>query len=129
MSIFKVYTKEKGIVETDNYDEINGLTLHREYVPAYIQYDDNGSVAYEIYVINGKRHREDGPAYIRYYSNGKIAYEVYYVYDKCHRLDGPAVIEYNMNGSIEREYYYINGYRYTKVNYNKELLKFKLQSL
>ena len=103
MKQYKVYTKEKGLVETDDYisDNIHKLTFHRE----------------------------DGPAFIRYHSNGKVADEVYYVHDKCHRLDGPADIVYDENGNIVYGAYWINDIGYTKEQYEKELLKLKFKSL
>ena len=70
---YKVYTIEKGIVETDVYDEVYSLTYHR--------------------------------------------------------LDGPAYIEYNKNSNIQCTEYWINDIRYTKEQYEKELLKLKVQSL
>jgi len=101
MKRFKVYTKEKGIVETEYINDIIKLTWHRE----------------------------DGPAYIDYFNNGTIEHEGYYVKDTKHRLDGPAIIGYNANGDIKYEEYYIEGNEYTKKQYYRELLKLKLQSL
>jgi len=101
MKRYKAYTKEKGIVETDNYDDICDLT----------------------------RHRTDGPAVIQYYDNGLVKYEEYWVNDKCHRLGGPAIIQYNEDCNIEYESYYIKGTIYTKEQYDKKLLKIKVQSL
>jgi len=46
-----------------------------------------------------------------------------------HKENGPAYIKYDNNGNIIYESYYINGCRYTKEQYNKELLKLKVQSL
>ena len=40
-------------------------------------------------------HREDGPAYIRYNGNGDIMYEVFWFEGHCHRVDGPAYIRYD----------------------------------
>jgi len=103
MTKYKVYTIEKGLIETNFiYDEIyNNLTCHRE----------------------------DGPAYIRYYNNGKVAYEEYWYNNKKHRLDGPSDIEYDTYGNIKKVEYYINNISYTKEQYDKELLKLKINSL
>lgn len=101
MSLYKVYTKEKGLIETNNLGHISGLTWHRE----------------------------DGPARISYYANGNIKRELYYINDIKQRLDGPACIEYADNGNIEFTEYWINGISYTKEQYDKEMLKLKLQSL
>ena len=73
MNIYKVYTKEKGLIDTNDYNDFVGLTLHR--------------------------------------------------------LDGPAYIEYDMNGNIIRTEYWIKDIEYTKDQYEKELLKLKVQSL
>jgi len=101
MKRYKVYTIEKGLIETDNYSASRGLNWHKE----------------------------DGPAYIRYYDNGNTECEIYYITDKKHRLDGPAVIEYNENGNILLQQYYINDVYYTKDDYDKELLKRKINLL
>jgi len=101
MKKYKVYTKEKGIVESDRYDEIRPLTWHRE----------------------------DGPALIKYYDNSKIEIELYCINGTHNKLDGPAVIQYGINGNIISEFYYINDIEYTKEDYYKELLKRKINLL
>jgi len=128
MKKYKVYTKEKGLVETNEYRDIDHLIWHREDGPAFIKYYNNGNLAYEEYRINNKRHRLDGPACINYY-NGLVEYEEYRFNDKIHRLDGPACIEYDNNSNITFASYWINGMSYTKENYYNELLKLKVQSL
>jgi len=129
MTRYKVYTKEKGLVETIIYNDIRGLTLHNEDGPAFITYDVNGNIGRKVYYINNKRHREEGPAYYSYYNNDNIAYEAYFINNKRHRLDGPGFIGYNINGNVEYEEYWINDMFYTKEQYDKELLKLKVQSL
>jgi len=102
MKQYKIYTIEKGIVETDILnDNLLKLTWHRE----------------------------DGPAFIEYVNNGNVAYEVYYVNGKQHRLDGPASIFYAQNSNIQIVSYYINGKFYSKKDYNREILEFKFKSL
>ena len=101
MSRYKVYTVEKGLVETDEYRDIYILTYHRL----------------------------DGPAFIEYRENGMIRREGYWINDMLHRLDGPAHITYNHTGNIQLIEYWINDIKYTKDQYNKELLKLKVQSL
>jgi len=98
---YKVYTKEKGLVETDNFEHINELTWHREYGPALIGYNDSGSKVRDQYWVNSK----------------------------LHRLNGPADIGYDMNGNIKYVAYWINDIAYTEEQYDKELLKLKVQSL
>jgi len=100
MSRYKVYTIEKGLVETNIYDEVHSLTWHREDGPAYYSYD-NGNIVHEAYWVNGAQHR----------------------------LDGPAKVWYSINGSITFTTYWINNIEYTKEQYDKELLKLKVQSL
>jgi len=78
MKRFKVYTKEKGIVETDDYNDFAGLTLHREDGPAYIE---NGNITHVSYWVNDSRHRLDGPAVIEYDGYGNIKYEAYFIND------------------------------------------------
>jgi len=101
MKKYKVYTKEKGIIETNDGSGILELTLHRVDGPAYIRYDINANKKIEEYCVDGK----------------------------IHRLNGPAVIQYAEDGNIIYEVYYINGIEYTEENYHKELLKLKLQGL
>jgi len=101
MCIYKVYTKETGLVETDDHFDFTDLTWHRGDGPAIIEYHENGNIRYEEYWVNGRRHR----------------------------FDGPAIIVYNANGDIIYESYFINDIEYSKENYHKELLNLKVQSL
>jgi len=132
MKLFKVYTKEKGLIETGSHinPNMHNLTWHREDGPAYIMYYDNGNIKYKEYWFNNILHRLDGPAIIAYDSiiNGDILEETYYNKGILHRLDGPAFIMYD-NGNIIREEYWLNGNEYTKENYHKALLTLKVQLL
>jgi antitoxin component YwqK of YwqJK toxin-antitoxin module len=101
MTRYKVYTNEKGLVETDSFGNISELTWHRLDGPAYIMYNENGNIVNELYCVNNKRHRLNGPASIGYYENSNIKYETYW----------------------------INDIRYGKDQYDKELLKLKVQAL
>ena len=101
MTLYKVYTIEKGLIETNFIYDFSGLTCHREDGPAFIKYDYNGSIIYEEYLYNNKKHR----------------------------LDGPAIIQYDTYGNIKKVEYYINNISYTKEQYDKELLKLKINSL
>jgi antitoxin component YwqK of YwqJK toxin-antitoxin module len=94
MTLYKVYTIEKGIVETDNFDAIKVLTWHRE----------------------------DGPAFTKYHYNGKIEREIYRVNDVLHRECGPAIIVYDYNGNIQTKQYWLNGDLYNEKLYNMKLL-------
>ena len=52
--------------------------------------------------MNNKRHRKnDKPAYIEYDINGNIKYEVFYINGKLKRLNKnyPTIIEYKNNGN------------------------------
>ena len=101
MSIFIVYTKEKGKIETDKRDDFVDLTWHRT----------------------------DGPAIQEFWDAGHLQYEAYYSNDKRHRLDGPAFQTFNDNGKLNFETYYINGKCYTKSGYDAEIFKMKLALL
>ena len=57
-----------------------------------IWYNDDGSVGYEEWCIDGRRHRADGPAWIGYNEDGSVGSERWYVDGKQHRADGPAEI-------------------------------------
>ena len=100
MPIYIIYTKEKCKIETDNYNDFDGLTYHREDGPAYQRFN-NGQLIHEVYYINGKMHRLDGPAYQAFYDNAQLDYEAYY----------------------------INGEEYSKSEYEAELFKMKLALL
>ena len=82
MSKYIVYTKEKGKIETDNYDDFKALTSHREDGPAIQKFHNNGKLEYVGYYINDKQHRLDGPAYQQFNDNGKLEYVGYYINDK-----------------------------------------------
>ena len=86
MKQFKFYTTV-GIIETDYYTDKNKYLLHREDGPAIINYNGDGSIAYEYWYINGVQHREDGPASIRYYEDGSIHYEAWRWCGMLHRHD------------------------------------------
>jgi hypothetical protein len=72
-------------------------------------YYDDGSIHWELWVVNGKNHRLDGPAEICYHEDGSIRYERWRVNDVSHRIDGPAWISYNRDGSISHERWAVNG--------------------
>ena len=109
-AIRKVYKNGTEIYKRKNIKKFYFKNkLHREYGPAIINYNEDGSVSYEEYYINNELHREDGPAIIHYYDNGSIESEEYYFNSQRHREDGPAFIKYYKNGSIQLEEYYING--------------------
>jgi len=101
MKTYKIYTKEKGLAEMNDFMQITNLTLHRT----------------------------DGPAVIRYYKNGNIEYEEYYINNQLHRLNGPAIIKYENNGTVISSYFWIRGMYYTKEDYQKEILTFKINLL
>jgi hypothetical protein len=76
--------------------------------------DKNGTIRYEN--ENGKFHRTDGPAIE--IPNGIKAWIVNGEY---HREDGPARV--GPNGIVD---YYLNGKKYTKEDWEREVLKIRL---
>jgi len=128
MKRYKVYTKEKGLIATNDYNDFVGLTLHREDGSAYTEYDYTNTVTFESYWVGNKQHRLDGPASITYI-NGAIVLVEYYINNLIHRADGPAYIEYDISGNIETTGYYIENIQYTKCDYDKELMKRKVNLL
>ena len=56
MTKYIVYTKEKGKIETDNYDVFFRLTRHRLDGPAYQTFHVNRELQYEAYYINGEEY-------------------------------------------------------------------------
>jgi len=86
MKRFKLYTTD-GIIETDDYEDKTKYVLHREDGPASIDYNEDGSIQYEGWYINGVKHREDGPAVIHYNDDGSIQYEGRYWCGMRHRHD------------------------------------------
>jgi hypothetical protein len=103
---------------TNSYGRIEYLNskgeLHRTGGPARIWSD-----GYQEYWVNGKQHRTDGSSYID--PNG---YRGYWVNDKRHRLDGPAEI-YPDGIKV----YYVDDIYYTKDEYPKAVLTYKLKQL
>ena len=79
--------------------------------------DKHGNIEYR--KENGLYHREDGPAYER-----PDGYRVWYINGMYHREDGPAIEFYD--GDFR---YYLNHTRYSKEEYEKEILKIKLERL
>ena len=65
---------------------------------------------------NGEYHREDGPALE--YTDG---HKEWLINDKLHREDGPAIIWHDGD-----EWYYLNGFKYSKEDWEKEITKIKL---
>ena len=88
--------------------------FHREDGPAYEE-----TSGYRVWYINGKWHREDGPAYEK-----PSGTKEWFINGKRHREDGPAV-EYS-SGHIE---YFLNDNYYTKEEWEKEILKRKLERI
>ena len=82
MSKYIVYTKEKGKIETSNWDDIDNLTYHREDGPAFQEFHDNGQLQRKAYYINGKQHRLDGPAFQSFTVSGELLYEAYCINGK-----------------------------------------------
>ena len=70
MKNYIVYTKEKGKIETDNWADFLGLTVHRLDGPAYQAFYDNGQLEYESYYINNKYYTTS--AYDVYMFNKKM---------------------------------------------------------
>ena len=93
------------------------ITGHNTYVEySYLNYYSLYSKAY---YKNGLSHREGGkPAWIRYNEDGSVKVEAYYKDGEYHRDgDKPAYIHYGYDG-VEYEEYYKNGVEYkptTKV--------------
>ena len=129
MKEYIVYTKEKGEIETDNYNDFEGLTRHREDGPAYQRFYNNGQLEYEEYYLNGIAHRLDGPAFQTFYDNGQLSYEEYWINGKRCRLDGPAVLKFLQNTEVQYIQYWINGIYYSKSTYTAKIFKMKLSIL
>jgi len=51
---YEVYTKENGLVKTDDYFDIRPLTWHRLDGPALICYNEDGTIDMVEYYINDK---------------------------------------------------------------------------
>ena len=67
----------------------------------------------------GQYHREDGPAYEQ-----PDGYKAYCINNMLHREDGPARIHPNGN-----EEWYLNGKKYTKEDWEQEVLKNRLNRI
>jgi len=121
-----VWYNEDGSIDEERYylDD----KLHREGGAAAITYFENGNVSEEIYCINNENHREDGPAHIFYYMIvGEKRTEYWHLENLRHREDDAAVIWYDRNGKITKKFYYINGNQLSKEDFEKRLMKKKLE--
>jgi hypothetical protein len=78
-----------------------------------------GDIFIEYHNSRGERHRISGPA--RIWSDGS---QSYWVNGKLHRIDGPAVID--LEGTVA---YFVDDIQYTKEQYHKAVIKFKLKQL
>ncbi len=76
--------------------------------------DKDGDIMYRN--ENGEFHRTDGPAYER-----PSDYKAWIINGKFHREDGPARIY-----SDGDEYYYLNDKRYSKEDWEVQVIKLKL---
>ena len=54
MEKYIVYTKENGKFETDTYNDIDGLTLHRLDGPAVYVFHADGELYTKAYYLNGE---------------------------------------------------------------------------
>jgi hypothetical protein len=79
--------------------------------------DEDGSIRYKN--SKGEYHRTDGPAIE--YANGT---KIWYINDKLHREDGPAIVFFDGT-----EWYYLNQKRYSKEDWEEEVVKLKLKRL
>ena len=111
MEIFRSVTENGNIYYKNEKGD-----FHREDGPA-IELSDGTKEWY----INGERHREDGPAYEK--PNGTIT-KVWFINGLIHREDGPSKIWSNC-----REDYYLNGKMYTVEDWQKHILKIKLERI
>ncbi len=87
----------------------NGLSHRDNDLPA-IEYDNGIKCWYQ----NGKLHRENDLPAIEGYDGTKC----WYKNDNAHRIGNPAIIYHD-----NTERFYINGIKYTKENYWKEIGK------
>ena len=110
----RIYCYKDGTT-SEEYD--SSKTLHREDGPAWIEYNESGSIWRESYYMEGECHREGLPADIGYYEDGALESEEYYIEGERHREDGPAVIKYNNDGSVWYEIYCIEGGELSKENH------------
>lgn len=86
-----------------------GGNRHRDDGPAYISYNEDGSVSTESYYQNNKEHRDGAPAVTYYSPDGKPSTEFWYQSGALHREGGPAQIHYNEDGTSYSEKWYLNG--------------------
>jgi len=56
-----------------------------------------------------KRHRTDGPAYLYWNDDGTLAAEEWFLDGKHHRTDGPAVQRWNDDGTLTAEEWWVDG--------------------
>lgn len=84
--------------------------------------DNKGNIYYKNSL--GDFHRTDGPAY-----ESPLGYKAWWINGIRHREDGPATV-YDKNSLFYGEDdYYLNGMYYSKEEYQKEVLKLRLERL
>jgi len=116
-----------------NYDGLKkkvyyskGKIIHNTKGPAVLIYAENPyRLVRKEYRVNGILHRTNGPAIVEYDRNGNISKKVYYYKGILHRDGGPSIVDIKNHKFV----YFIKGSNYTRDEYNKKMLKFKLDNL
>ncbi len=80
-----------------------GGALHRDALPAYIEFRGDGSLRLIRWYRHGEPHREGLAAALVYYPSGRLQGEQWFLDGQAYRPNGlPVLTEYREDGSIER---------------------------
>ena len=111
------YYQDGETIRVERWRNADGK-LHREFLPAFISYFQDGGINVQIWYKNGKRDRVHGPAAVNYWQNGNTRIQNWIVNGKFHRDHGPASIEYYEEGLIKNKVWFEeNGKSYRSLNY------------
>jgi hypothetical protein len=91
--------------------------LHREFLPALIQYFRTGEIATQLWCRNGKRDNDNAPAAMSFYQTGSIRLECWYKQGRKFREYGPTTTEFNSDGSVYTKWWYEDGKLYHSMEY------------
>jgi len=111
------YHYDGETIRVERWKNANGK-LHREFLPAFISYFQDGGINIQIWYNNGKRDRVHGPAAVSYWPNGNTRIQNWLVNGKFYRDHGPASIEYYNEGVIKIKVWFDeNGKSYRSLRY------------
>lgn len=87
--------------------------------PADLWFAENGTIACEKWMVNGRYHRVGGPALTVCHYNGKIGLIEYCHHGFRHRMCGPALFRYSLKGKVIQKIFAIHGVEFSVDEWRK----------